>query len=70
MKFNINNIASVTLTEKGKVIYLSKRYTDRPLKGGKVLKTELWYIMNIFGEYVHMGADPVFENNIIDIEEE
>jgi hypothetical protein len=36
-------------------------------KNTKTLKTELWDLMNIFGEQMYMGAKQVFENNNIEI---
>ena len=65
-KININNMASVKLTEYG---LIRLRYSPTgPFKYNsdtKILKIELWDLMHIFGESMYMGCPQVFENNEI-----
>lgn len=68
MKFNINDMATVTLTAKG-AFYLSKACSGLTLYNeGEVFTTELWYMMQIFGPYIHFGGkDQMFVKNNISI---
>lgn len=67
---NINDLVRVKLTEYG-VEHLK---TKDPValeyhfdKETKMLETEMWNLMYIFGDEMYMGAKQVFENNNIEI---
>lgn len=71
MKFNINDIAEVKLTEYGLVV-LNRHYLSSGVKPAglneNVLEVPVWYLMFLFGNHLFMGAtDIVFENNEIEI---
>lgn len=69
MKVNINQLCEVELTEEGilhlkrKMSYIMKTswYNDG------VLTTELWSLMNIFGDKMYMSDDQMFKENNIKI---
>jgi hypothetical protein len=68
-QLNINAHVEVKLTEYGKEIF-KKHYSDFPEnikpKIPNILKTELWKIMNIFGDCLYHGNLKIpFENNLI-----
>lgn len=83
IKFNINDMAKVKLTDYGRDIYyhqfdklneFSRRIAIKPHmpkedKDG-YYKTQFWCLMNIFGKYVGMGNKKPFETEIILIPEE
>jgi hypothetical protein len=70
---NINAIVTIVLTKKGidclntsqKVMFKIQPYHIR-----KVIKTELWHIMQIFGPHLHMGQTTLFEYNELLINED
>lgn len=67
---NINTLVKVRLTEYGVDVMEKKNPVAMAFhfdKNTKTLKTELWDLMNIFGEQMYMGAKQVFENNNIEI---
>ena len=76
MKVNINNFATVTLTERGAIVwndYHASTRTMYPLsypfkKAGDVVRDELWSIMHIFGNSLYNGRKTPFEGNVMDIE--
>ncbi len=67
MKININEIVKVKLTDAGieqlKNDSLLYNYHFKPET--KILETELWDIMNIFGPKMYNGADQMFVNSEI-----
>jgi hypothetical protein len=68
---NINTQAEVKLTEYGREIF-NKYYSKFPdsikPKAPTILKTELWQLMNIFGDCLYQGNLKLpFENNNINI---
>lgn len=73
--YNVNDIARVKLTEKGYSVY-NEYVADTHLMNkvdlnsvDKILETELWEIMVIFGNYFYVGSTPVFVDNEISIQE-
>lgn len=81
MKFNINDIVRVKLTDYGLEI-LKSRYrhlSDQSnglisydniigLKEDRVYETEMWQLMQEFGQCMYMGNIEIpFENNSIEI---
>lgn len=73
MKFNINDVVTVSLTDLGKKVmvrYYAKRDQRPPDKEWVDGKFQLWYLIEIFGPYIN-GAmqDPYFKGNIIEIED-
>lgn len=79
MELNINRTGTVTLTTQGKNILdkyrtTVEKETNRDLKtilqydGDGKYSTELWNLMNIFGEHLYNGSELVFHKNIIDME--
>lgn len=74
MEININERVKVNLTEYGKKIY-SEHYEQfwsansiyRPEKLPDMLETELWNLMQIFGDCLFMGNPeiPFVDNKII-----
>lgn len=83
--FNINDKVKVKLTPYGEEIHykhfsifkgwlpehMKKLISLEPEKDEDGYTTyQLWELMNIFGSEMHMGADQVFENNIILLEGE
>jgi len=82
LSFNINNYATVTLTEFGAEIY-NKRYDDMKqyvptdyifsnvdVKAGYVLKAQLWSLFQDFGPYISLGRENPFEGCIMMFDEE
>ena len=73
---NINDQATVILTKHGQdILYNYRTNLEKRCKvefksiyqcdqNGKYT-TELWVIMNIFGQYMYMGSEQVFVNNQI-----
>ena len=74
MKTTVNKIATVTLTDFGISVLTDAWYkiisneVDYRLEG-KEFKTRVWSLMAIFGDYYWNSRYPVFEGNIIDIED-
>ena len=84
--FNINEIIKVKLTQKGKLIYLEyqieiqKRFDRDGIKIEVPLNIEvdsegfssfqLWRFMEIFGNHMYCGAEPVIEGPILYLPEE
>jgi len=78
--FNINNYATVTLTEFGAEIY-NKRYDSIPaatrlklgmfssVKEGHILKAQLWSLFQDFGPYISLGRENPFEGCIMMFDE-
>lgn len=67
---NINNLVRVKLTEHGIATMIMKNPPAMEYhfdKDTKILETELWDIMNIFGDQMYLGAKQVFANNNIEI---
>jgi hypothetical protein len=63
---NINDTVKVKLTEHG-VNFVNRYEENRYLlkKGSNEMKTELWHLMQIFGDAMYMGGDQFFINNTI-----
>lgn len=63
-KFNINNYATVTLTEIGAQIYnaryddiiMPEKYKPAKVEAGYVLKAQLWTLFQDFGQYMTLGS--------------
>ncbi len=82
MKININKTIKIKLTNRGKMILFE--YWEKSFKGHNLEKdviewvnskikndyyeTELWQFTKIFGEHFYNGAEPISENNEIEIE--
>lgn len=75
MKYNINDQAIVELTPYGEEILC--KYWARVCNISNIpnynlitkkYKTQLWDIMLIFGNYLYMGNNTPFKDNIIEIE--
>ena len=67
---NINNLVRVKLTEHGIANMIMKNPTAMEYhfdKDTKILETELWDIMNIFGDQMYLGAKQVSADNNIEI---
>ncbi len=72
-KFNINNYATVTLTEIGAQIYNARyddlkipaEYISDKVEAGYVLKAQLWTLLQDFGQYMTLGSPNPFEQCIM-----
>lgn len=69
MKININETVTVVLTDAGDKIWRNGRnfnigYYD---PNTKILKEQLWVIMNVFGPEIWAGGTLLFLNNDIEI---
>jgi hypothetical protein len=76
MKININQHAKVVLTSRGAEIwnkYLNSFTYSGARKGdfeeGDELKTALWELFQVFGEYIYMGMTVPFKDCELEIEE-
>jgi len=70
MKYNINDICKVTLTNFGEDQLISKNpvaYEYNYNTISRILQIELWELMNIFGKSFYFGYPNIFENNEIEI---
>lgn len=77
MILNLNSEVTVTLTKYGAKIYnkyYKKFYTSSPsfecdaVEEGFVYKTELWHLMQIYGEWLYNGnPDIPFKENKLEI---
>lgn len=63
---NINDMVRVRLTEHG-VNFVTRYKENRYLlkNGSNEMTTELWHLMQIFGDAMYMGGDQFFINNTI-----
>ena len=69
MNYNINNMATVILTESGACKLNDHTYPNSYHEAGTTYTTELWYMMKIFGPFIHYGGvNQMFLNNNISIE--
>lgn len=81
MKFNINNYASVTLTEYGAKIYNSRyddlkavcpdiihTFQDTNVQAGHVIKAQLWSLFQTFGPFMSLGSENPFEGCVMTFE--
>ena len=68
-KININDMVKVQLTERG-ISHMRKNdsvMTEFHFdKDTKIVETELWQLMNTFGDKMYMGAEQMFKNNVIE----
>jgi hypothetical protein len=69
VNFNANQYVKVKLTEHGHYI-MRDWYGDRVYNAPTVddqgyVKIQMWHFMRIFGEYMSLGAEPVFDMNIV-----
>ena len=66
--FNINCLATVTLTPEGKQI-LKSHFKNYPALAKINDKNEysapLWRLFSVFGSHLHMGAKQLFKENDI-----
>lgn len=73
---SINDMVFVTLTDDGVQVLLNhyKKYTPSQMFPSEItgynpkfqtLKTELWHLMHVFGEKMHMGGKTMFLHNQI-----
>ena len=70
-EINLNDTVTVYLNEKGAEIlnrHFAQFYMAENYKKGDVFKTQLWDLMNIFGESMIMGFDIPFESCWLKIE--
>lgn len=77
INFNLNDYVKVKLTDKGKEIFRKDRErlnhmgvrwhfnTEPELDVDGYYKTQLWSLMELFGEHICMGCDVPFDTNII-----
>lgn len=79
-EFNINDYVKVKLTEKGKYIYYHQfdainqniqKIGGKPLNPIELkyddegyVEFQMWHLMEIFGEHLHIGCDIPFETTI------
>lgn len=63
MKFNINNIVRVKLTDIGKRIISGKKYMPAEDERGWS-EWQMWDLMNVFGEHIYLGMSLPFEAEI------
>ena len=71
IEINLNDSVSVNLSERGAEIlnkYFKQFIITKNYKAGDVFKTELWDLMNIFGEHLTMGFNIPFESCYLKIE--
>lgn len=77
--FNLNEEVKVKLNEKGKEIYLShlKEISSEPecvfvrkTNSSGYTTFQLWDLMKLFGDYMRLGEEAVFENNEIIFKDE
>ena len=75
IKFDVNNMAQVELTEDGKktLEHFLKRFVgegpdDLKLDGQGILRRPFWQIMVIFGSSFGLGRGLIFVNNQIQVE--
>ena len=57
---SMNDLAVVTLTERGMSILAEELYMVDQVEPGNVLKVPLWQLFMIFGKYTYMGPVPPF----------
>lgn len=61
MSINMNDVVVVTLTEFGAKVYNRRIIGDRlenyltKVTEGHVLRTQLWYLFAIYGEFIGLG---------------
>ena len=73
MKFNINDEVVIKLTKYGETILGKSNSTSYEYsynKKTKILKEQLWVVMNIFGNHLWLGGEQMFVNNIIELKGE
>lgn len=61
-KINLNEIVRVKLTEEGKSIW--HHYCGSNIEGDYI-ETELWNLWKVFGNYIGLCKDVVFEGNVL-----
>lgn len=65
---NLNDIAIVVLTDKGLQALKEDKVGQNLLQyntDGRILETQLWILMQIFGDRIYMGSPQYFVNNEI-----
>lgn len=69
IEFNANQYVKVKLTEYGDSVmrewYSDRVYNMPPVDELGYVKVQMWHLMRIFGEYMSLGAEPVFDMNMI-----
>ena len=71
LEINLNDTVTVNLSERGAGIlnkYFKQFSITENYKAGDVFETQLWDLMNIFGECMVMGFDIPFESCYLKIE--
>lgn len=69
MKINLNDQATVILTDLGQDIYENYfRELGIKRKAPRKLTTELWDVAAIFGSHLHNGCQMPFKNTDLEIE--
>lgn len=77
MHYNLNAVASVELTDIGLQVYRlyyqglgldPSSYEEKYIKN-RMLTTELWHVMEIFGPHIYQGCEVPFKNNQIIVEQ-
>ena len=71
--FNINNYATVTLTEFGAKVYnaryddiiMPEKYNPAKVEAGHVLRAQLWSLFQDFGPHISLGMVNPFEGCIM-----
>lgn len=74
--FNINNWVKVKLTQKGLVILKHQHdllklsipslgeFETPDVDSDGYTSFQMWYLMDMFGAYIHLGAEPPFETGV------
>jgi hypothetical protein len=68
MDINLNQRATVTLTEVGRNIWLASPYSTAHITQGGQLRTELWELMHVFGPHMFNGCDMPFTTTTVKLE--
>lgn len=70
---NLNDMATVELTQDGKAVLRksTRSYLIKKVNKDKgTLTIELWCLMSIFGDAIYMGGPQLFTNNLITIDKD
>lgn len=65
---NINDNVQYTLTASGAAIWNARyedtamltKYVPEVMRAGDVVKTQLWYVMQVFGPHIYLGMGEAF----------
>lgn len=66
---NLNDTVEVVLTDTGAEIYNkyyeNSKWRDVNVSEGHILRSQLWSIMQVFGEYLYLGGHVPFKDCLI-----